>query len=157
MEQEDEKSCLKSFPQVYSKQMVVVMIQQMMMTMAQEGVGIGMVPIIAQHTRQRVDVMSAATWWKPPLSTRITSRGGLRYMDIMSIFLLQRKTNCLGLFTAVRTLSATCSMLGAQRMCVRGRPARKKRVWTVTVLELACISISRTGVPVEVEEVTLSI
>ena len=61
-------------------------------------------------------------------------------MDIMFIFLLQRKTNCVGSFTAVRTLSATCSILGAQNMCV------KKRAWTVTVLTLAFINILRMGV-----------
>ena len=133
--------------------MVVVMIQWMMMMMAQEGLGIGMAPTIVQLTSQRADVMCAATWWKPPLSTRITSRGGSRYMDIMFIFLLHRKTNCVGSFTAVRTLSATCSMLGTQRMCVKGGPAPKKRVWTVTVLELACINILRMGVREEVEVV----
>ena len=36
---------------------------------------------------------------------------------------------------------------------VKGGPAPKKRVWTVTVLELACINILRMGVRVEVEEV----
>ena len=153
MEQGDEKTCLKSFPQVYSKQLAVVMIQQMMVIMAQEGVGIGMAPTTAQLTSQRADVMCAATWWKPPLSTHITSRGGSRYTVIMFICLLHRKTNFVGSFTAVRTHSAPCSILEAQRMCVKGGPAPKKRVWTVTVLELACINILRMGVRVEVEEV----
>ena len=47
---------------------VVRMIQQIMVMMAQEGVGIGMAPTIFQPTSQRVDVMCAATWWKPPLA-----------------------------------------------------------------------------------------
>jgi hypothetical protein len=48
-------------------------------------------------------------------------------------------------------------MLGAQRMCAKGGPAQKKRVWNVTVLELAFINISRFGVKVEAEEMILSI
>ena len=70
MEYEDERICLNSFPQVY-KQMVVVMIQQMMARMAQEGVGIGMAPTTARPTSQREDAMCAATWWKPLLNRQV--------------------------------------------------------------------------------------
>jgi hypothetical protein len=100
-----------------SKLMVAVMIHQMMVMMAQESVGIARPPTIVKLINQRVDVMCAAIWRKPPPSTNITSRGGLQYMDVMFIFLLHRKTNCVGSFTAVRTLSGTYNMLGAQQMC----------------------------------------
>ena len=74
-------------------------------------------------------------------------------MDTMFTFQLHTRTNSVGSFTAVRTLTATYSMLGARRTSVKDGPAPKKRAWTVTVLELGFISISRTGVQVEVEEV----
>ena len=125
MAQEDEKTCLKSFPQVYSKQLVVVMIPNMMVMMAQEGVGIGMAPTTARPTSQREDAMCAATWWKPPLSTPSTSRGGSRSTDIMFIFLLHRRTSFVGSSTAVRTPIVTCSILESQQMCARGGPAPK--------------------------------
>ena len=156
MEQGEEKTCLKSFPQVFNKQMGVVMMVVMVM-MAQEGEDTGMAPTIVQLSSQRVDVMCAATWWRPPLSTRITSRGGSQYMDTMFIFLLHRKTSFVGSSTAVRTPIVTYSMLEAQRMCVRGGPAPRKHAWTVTVLELDFTNISRMGVQVEMEGEILSI
>ena len=66
-------------------------------------------------------------------------------MYTMFTFLLHTKTNSVGSFTAVRTLSATYSMLGAQRMSVKGGPAPEKRAWTVTVMEPGFISISIPG------------
>ena len=72
-------------------------------------------------------------------------------MDTMLIFPLHRKTNSVGSSTAVRTLFATYSILGAQQMCVKGGPAPKKPAWTVTVLEPDYINISKMGVQVEVE------
>jgi hypothetical protein len=79
-----------------------------------------MAPTTAQLTSQRADVKCAATWWKPPLSTRITSRGGSQYTVIMFICLLHRKTNFVGSFTALRTHSAPSSILEAHQMCVKG-------------------------------------
>ena len=70
-------------------------------------------------------------------------------MDTMFIFLLHRETNSVGSSTAVRTLFATCSILGAQQMCVKGGPAPKKPAWTVTVLGPDYINILRMDVQVE--------
>ena len=58
-------------------------------------------------------------------------------MDTMFIFLLHRKTNSVGSSTAVRTLFATYSILGAQQMCVKGGPAPEK----------ACLDCDKNGCP----------